>query len=92
MPYIIILTGHPCSGKSTLSNKIRERALLTQHESIERVVIVDEFTANTTATTTATTNSVASMAQMCYQSSATEKVMRGALKSAFDRAVASAVK
>ena len=91
MPYIIILTGHPCSGKSTLSNKIRERALLTQHESIERVVIVDEFTANT-ASTTATTNNVASMAQICYQSSATEKVMRGALKSAFDRAVASAVK
>lgn len=85
MPYIIILTGHPCSGKSTLANKIRERALLTQHQSIERVVIVDELTANTTVT------NIEAIAQLCYRSSSAEKVMRGALKSAFDRAVASAV-
>ena len=85
MPYIIILTGHPCSGKSTLANKIRERALLTQNQSIERVVIVDEVVANSTVTY------IAEIAQICYKSSSAEKVMRGALKSAFDRAVASAV-
>lgn len=78
MPYIIILTGHPCSGKTTLAHQIRERALLSsaQSELLEKVVIVpDEATAPTAS----------------YASSATEKVMRGALKSAFDRAVATAV-
>ena len=85
MPYIIILTGHPCSGKSTLATKISERALLTQHQSIEKVVIVDEWAANKTVTNRE------ELAQICYKSSAAEKVMRGALKSAFDRAVASAL-
>jgi protein KTI12 len=85
MPFIIILTGHPSSGKSTLANKICERALLNQHQSIEKVVIVDELLANSTV------SNIAEIAQICYESSAAEKVMRGALKSAFDRAVASAV-
>jgi tRNA uridine 5-carbamoylmethylation protein Kti12 len=83
MPYIIILTGHPCSGKTTLANKLRERALLVQSERIEKVVIVDEAA----ACPTRTIEQIAT----CYASSATEKVMRGALKSSFDRAVAAAV-
>ena len=87
MPFIIILTGHPCSGKSTLATKIRERALLTQHQSIERVVMVDELLANSTVSN----NNSAEIAQICYRTSTAEKVMRGALKATFDRAVASAV-
>jgi protein KTI12 len=77
MPYIILLTGHPCSGKTTLAHQIRERALSSSAHAklLEKVVIVPDSEAPTTA----------------YATSAAEKVLRAALKSAFDRAVATAV-
>jgi protein KTI12 len=75
MPYIIVITGHPCSGKTTLAHQIRERTLSTHLEQIEKVVIVQDDVVPTAS----------------YATSAAEKVMRGALKSSFDRAVATAV-
>lgn len=73
----IILTGYPCAGKSTLSEKIRERALTHSSRKIQNVVIINEQTA-------CPDHSVAA----CYATAIAEKKTRGALKSAFDRAVA----
>ena len=77
MPYIIILTGHPCSGKSTLARLIRERALSGVYaDRLSQVVLVEDDDPTDTA---------------AYATAAVEKVMRAALKAAFDRAVATAV-
>jgi tRNA uridine 5-carbamoylmethylation protein Kti12 len=104
MPYIIIITGHPCSGKTTLANTIRERALQVHDDLIDQVVIVDEVVSLSTRRNDITNNNtemnnnnnhnhtnIEQVAQLCYASSATEKVMRSSLKAAFDRAVAAAV-
>jgi protein KTI12 len=75
----LILTGHPCAGKTTLAKKLQERALLEKHSAwIDKVVLINEesecpdFTKN-----------------KCYANSNAEKKTRAALKSAFDRAVGS---
>jgi protein KTI12 len=75
----LIFTGHPCAGKSTLAEKFRERALEHSSNSIKKVVIVNEQLACPDHTTLA-----------CYETSHAEKGTRGALKSSFDRVVASA--
>ena len=76
----MILTGHPCAGKSTLAQQIRERALL-RRSRLDAVVIINE-------TTSCPDQSIAE----CYASSFAEKKTRAALKSDFDRAVAAADK
>jgi len=87
MPCIII-TGHPSAGKTTLSYLLKERALL--HDAIDEVVVVNEESEcgclingdnNEDVTSNFTTK------QELYMTPAAEKQTRGALKSAFDRAV-----
>jgi protein KTI12 len=73
MPCFII-TGHPCAGKTTIANLVKERAL--QHPLIDRVVLINEESACPDWTK-----------QQCYETPAAEKKSRAALKSAFDRAV-----
>jgi len=73
----MILTGHPCGGKSTIALKIRERALQRHSSRIQSVVIINEASA-------CPDHSIAA----CYATSLAEKKTRAALKSAFDRAVA----
>jgi protein KTI12 len=75
----MILTGHPNAGKSTLAEKIRAIALGQHGDSISNtVLIVDD-------------NTVCPGIPMeaSYGTSLAEKKTRGALKAAFDRAVAS---
>lgn len=71
----IILTGHPCSGKSTLAYKIRDRAIASF--SIGEVVVISEESA-----------CPGKSMMECYMTSESEKKTRGALKAAFDREVA----
>lgn len=78
MPSFII-TGYPSAGKTTVSKVLKERAL--QHETIKDVVIINEETACPDWTK-----------QECYATSLAEKKTRAALKSAFDRAVATSNK
>jgi tRNA uridine 5-carbamoylmethylation protein Kti12 len=95
----LILTGHPCSGKTTLAHSIRKQAL--QHPSgiIKSVVIVNEENAcfhtnhspqensnNPQDSITAASLDKTSL----YASALAEKKTRGALKAAFDRSVANA--
>jgi protein KTI12 len=75
----LILTGYPAAGKTTVSKVLRERALL--QPSIADVVIINEDTACPDWTK-----------QQCYATSLAEKNTRAALKSAFDRAIATANK
>lgn len=77
----MILTGHPCSGKSAIALKIRERALQRHPSLIHSVVIINEASA-------CPDNSIAA----CYATPLAEKKTRAALKSAFDRAVAASDK
>ena len=78
MPCLIV-TGHPCAGKSELARKLQERAL--QHSLIDKVVIINEESACPDHTK-----------NQCYETSLTEKKTRAALKSAFDRAVGASSK
>jgi len=73
----MILTGHPCAGKTTLALQIRERALRHSSGRIQKVVLINEQSA-------CPDHSIAA----CYANSLAEKKMRAALKSSFDRAVA----
>jgi len=73
----MILTGHPCAGKTSVAEKIRERAMIRSSSTIEKVVLINEATA-------CPDNSIAA----CYATALAEKKTRAALKSAFDRAVA----
>mmetsp|Transcript_20345 Transcript_20345/g.31415 ORF Transcript_20345/g.31415 Transcript_20345/m.31415 type:complete len:431 (-) Transcript_20345:227-1519(-) len=75
----LILTGHPCVGKSTFALKLKERALLHKSKSIQHVAIVNEESACPDQT-------IAS----CYADSRCEKSTRSALKAQFDREVAKA--
>ena len=70
----LILTGHPCSGKTTVAQLLKSRAL--QHSLIDDVVLINEESACPDLTKNA-----------CYESPLSEKQTRAALKSAFDRAV-----
>jgi len=89
----LILTGHPCCGKSTVAQLIRERcrsgAFLLKKEKNgdddndgdqhnDNVVVIDERLACPSATP---------WAAQAYADSLTEKATRGSLKAAFDRAV-----
>jgi protein KTI12 len=75
----LILTGYPAAGKTTVSKVLRDRALL--QPSIDDVVVINEESACPDWTK-----------QQCYETSLTEKKTRAALKSAFDRAVATSNK
>ena len=83
MPCLII-TGHPCSGKSTFARVLRDRALQKYSEpphNIHRVVLIqDEDFYNALSDNPKVA---------CYQDSQAEKKTRAALKSAFDRALSS---
>ncbi len=78
MPSLII-TGYPSAGKTSVAKVLKERAL--QHTAIKDVVIINEATACPDWTQ-----------QECYVTSLAEKKTRAALKSAFDRAVATSNK
>ena len=85
----LILTGNPCVGKSTLAQLIQQRVQWNNNDNnnktakkswgMDRVVIVNEATACPGRTLT-----------QCYATTAAEKQTRGAVKAAFDRAVADA--
>ena len=75
MPSIVI-TGHPCVGKTTFAHLLAKRALA--RPQISNVVHISESTACPDQ----------SKAE-CYSNSHTEKTTRAALKSEFDRAVVS---
>ncbi|CAB9523221.1 Protein KTI12 [Seminavis robusta] len=72
----LILTGHPCVGKTTLAEVIKERALQHSSHLISSVVIVNEEMACPGLTKA-----------QCYLNSHNEKKTRGALKTCFDQAV-----
>ena len=76
----MILTGHPCAGKTTAARKIGERALRHRSGRVERVVLIDEPTACPDRVSAAD----------CHATPDSEKKTRAALKAAFDRAVAAA--
>lgn len=71
MPCLII-TGHPCAGKTTVAKLFRERAL----RKVDRVELINEESACPDHTKSA-----------CYKDSQAEKKTRAALKSTFDRTV-----
>ena len=73
MPCIII-TGHPSSGKSSVAEKLKARAL--RHAMVDNVVILNEES-----------NCSDYTKQQCYETSLAEKKTRAALKAAFDRSV-----
>ena len=74
----LILTGYPASGKTTVCQILKERALQLQPRGIiEEVIIINEESACPDWTR-----------QQCYETSLAEKKTRAALKSAFDRALA----
>jgi protein KTI12 len=69
----LILTGHPCSGKTSVAKLFRDRAA----SKFDRVVLINEESACPDHTKSS-----------CYKDSYTEKKTRAALKSTFDRTVA----
>ena len=72
----IILTGHPCVGKTTFAHLLAARALRHKSDAVSDVVHIRECTACPDQTKAE-----------CYSNSHTEKTTRAALKSEFDRAV-----
>lgn len=72
----LILTGHPCSGKTTFAKVLAERALAHKSSLIQSVVIINESTARPDKTQ-----------RECYANSTEEKLTRGALKTEFDKYV-----
>ncbi|KAG7371484.1 chromatin associated protein KTI12 [Nitzschia inconspicua] len=101
MPCIIV-TGHPSSGKTTVANLLKQRAL--QHEAIDEVILINEESEfggggyhnnnnnNIINNNNDKNNPICTATRTkLLENSAAEKVTRGALKSAFDRAVGSKV-
>lgn len=72
----LILTGHPCSGKSTFAAKLKERALQHPSKLIDSVIILNEESVCVNATKAE-----------CYASSQQEKATRSALKAELDRSL-----
>jgi len=70
----LILTGHPCAGKSTFARLLAERALIHPSSNIKSVAIVNEESARPDKTK-----------KQCYESALEEKMTRMALKAEFDR-------
>lgn len=68
----LILTGHPCAGKTTVAKLFRDRAA----HKVDRVILINEESTCPDYTKSS-----------CYKDSYTEKKTRAALKSAFDRTV-----
>lgn len=73
----LILTGHPCAGKTTFANLLKERALKHKSGLIDRVVIVNEESACVNQTKA-----------QCYATSQAEKATRSALKGEMHRQLA----
>jgi len=74
----LVLTGHPCIGKTTFANLLASRALNHPSTSISRIIHIREATACPDQTKAE-----------CYTSSHSEKNTRASLKAEFDRAVTS---
>jgi len=74
----LVLSGHPCIGKTTFANLLASRALNHPSKSISRVIHIREATACPDQTKAE-----------CYTSSHSEKNTRASLKAEFDRAVTS---
>ncbi|KAL7468339.1 hypothetical protein ACHAXS_008553 [Conticribra weissflogii] len=74
----LILTGHPCVGKTTFARLLATQALRHSSNLIQDVVHITESSARPDQTKAE-----------CYRNSHNEKVTRAALKSEFDRAVMS---
>ena len=72
----LVLTGHPCVGKTTFAKKVEERALLQHPSLVERVVIVNEETV-----------CVNDSKSGCYANSAAEKSTRASIKTRVDQAL-----
>mmetsp|Transcript_9622 Transcript_9622/g.16798 ORF Transcript_9622/g.16798 Transcript_9622/m.16798 type:complete len:494 (-) Transcript_9622:71-1552(-) len=72
----LVLTGHPCTGKTTFAHLLGARALNHPSRAISRIVHIRESTACPDRTKSE-----------CYSDSHSEKTTRAALKSEFDRAV-----
>ncbi|KAL7542766.1 hypothetical protein ACHAWF_007247 [Thalassiosira exigua] len=72
----LVLTGHPCTGKTTFARLLAARALRHPSGDVSRVVHIRESTAVPDRSKAA-----------CYSDSHAEKIARAALKSEFDRAV-----
>lgn len=70
----LVLTGYPCSGKTTFSHLLAERALQHKSKSIHHVIIVNEELARPGLTKAS-----------CYENSNAEKFTRAALKTEFDK-------
>ena len=73
----LILTGHPCAGKTTFANKLKERALQHSSNLIDSVVILNEESVCVNQTKAE-----------CYATSHTEKKTRAALKAELDKSLA----
>jgi tRNA uridine 5-carbamoylmethylation protein Kti12 len=102
MPSLII-TGHPCSGKTTLAIKLREIAL--KHPSIDHVIIINEESEglgrhgdsegdghrnddkNDAGATSGSSQQQHPLRESYYTNQLAEKQTRGTLKAAFDRVV-----
>ena len=95
---VLIIAGHPSAGKTTLAYLLKERALL--HDAIDEVVVLNEESecgciqndgsdhdVGESSSTENKSNKVVTSKQELYETSNAEKQTRGALKSAFDRAV-----
>ena len=72
----LVLTGHPCAGKTTLAHMIAERSRNQPRFNITNVIIVNEGTACR-----------GQSRQQCYATAQSEKATRGALKAGLDRAL-----
>ncbi|KAL7543657.1 hypothetical protein ACHAXR_012951, partial [Thalassiosira sp. AJA248-18] len=72
----LILTGHPCTGKTTFATLLASRALLHPSNTISNIIHIRESTACPDQTKSE-----------CYSNSHMEKNTRAALKSEFDKAV-----
>ena len=72
----LVLTGHPCVGKTTFAHLLAARALRHPSNTISNVIHIRESTACPDRTKAE-----------CYSDSHKEKTTRAALKSEFDRAV-----
>jgi protein KTI12 len=75
----LILTGHPCTLKTTFARLLSQRALRHPSGLLTDVIHITESNVSTTPHTKA----------QAYQNSPNEKTGRAALKSAFDRALSS---
>lgn len=73
----LILTGHPCAGKTTFSAKLKERALKHPSKLIDNVIIINEESC-----------CVNQSKAECYATSQAEKATRSALKAELDRSLA----